>query len=175
MNFEGKLTIKNIAYGRLILGVLTLDHEGTFDVDSETLSEQNKKDFEHLIATKQIEIYPADVEESKEVEKASDVITKESVKNEKGETHSHSVYDPETASKNRAINVEEVQTSKAIVVEENRMDYINFLEKHWKTVEKELENITSVERLKKLLSVAEELGMKGNKKYELIKDRIAKI
>jgi hypothetical protein len=173
---KNKFIIKNVAKGRMILSSLLLEDGETFEVNPILLTDATKKEIEYFIATGQIEVSIADVKESKEAKKEiSDTVVKETTKNDKGETRSHIVYDPETASKNRAIAVESIEVGKAIETDDNKIDLVNFLEKHWKTIEREITNISNIARLEKLLLVADELGMKGNKKYELIKNRIKEL
>lgn len=83
----------------------------------------------------------------------------------------HVVYRPQ----DKLINVEAIDTSgKAIDVAFSKMDAVDLLSKHWKSLEKEVLETKDIEKLKLLLIVANEQGVTG-KKYEIIKGRLGEL
>lgn len=107
-----------------------------------------------------------DEAEKKEEEK----LTEKVVSVETGKEHF--VFKPQ----DKSINVETIDTSgKGINVGFSKMDAVELLGKHWKTLEKEIDNISNLDNLKLVLATAKELDMEGNKKYKIIKDKIDKL
>lgn len=169
------INVLNTANARLAIEAFALGHGESKDIELVLYPESILKGLEIFAVRGDVKITILDDIQAKAKEK-SDVVTKTTVKNEKGDLNEHVVYDPAKASTDRLITVSEIEVdTKAVEVSGDtidREDAERFLEKHWKTVEKELELMTSVANLKKLLVVAEDLGMSGNKKHELIEDRI---
>lgn len=176
--YNGFVKITNKSGGSISMGKFSLKHGKSREINPISYSESVIKALEIFLARGVIEVTPIDNVEVAEKEDTN-VVKKETIKNEKGEKHEHSVFDPATAKKEKAIQVNSIEdNSKAIEVSFNQLDKaeaVDFLEQHWKTIERDLQSYKSVKRLEFMLSVANEIGMNGNKKCELIEDRIAEL
>jgi hypothetical protein len=175
-NYKCNVEVKNISGGRIALGRLAIAHNDSKIINPMFFSDDVIGALVFFLAKGAIEIKEV---ESKKDEKQveSNSVKKETIKNDKGEKREHTVFDPETAKKERAIKVEENNDNgKAIEVGDlDKTLAIDFLEQHWKKIEKELQDYKSAVKLEFYLSVANEIGMNGNKKYELIEDRIKEL
>jgi hypothetical protein len=169
-----KIEVINKSKGIVTRGRFSLDAGESRVIETVRFHDDVLKALEKFYLLKAIDLKVADVEKS-ELKSNSDVVKKESIKNEHGDKHEHTVYDPESAKRERLINVESHDSGKAIEVGFDKTDAVDFLEKHWKTIEKELDLVKDMDRLSLLLATAKEIGMEGNKKYELIEDRIASL
>jgi hypothetical protein len=178
LGYNGFVKITNKAGGSISMGKFSLKHGRSKDINPMNFSDSTVKSLDIFLAKGVIEVTPIDNVEVAEREDTN-VVKKETIKNEKGEKNEHSVFDPATAKKERAIQVNSVEdNSNAIEIsftEVDKAEAMDFLEQHWKKIEKELVNYRSIKRLTYMLSVANEIGMNGNKKYELIEDRIAEL
>lgn len=174
--FKKNVDIKNISEGRIALGKFALAHNASKVINPIDFSDNTIKDLDILLERGKIEAN-FDVEAEVKVSKQTDVVKKESLKNESGETHEHTVYDPETAKKNKLIEVESLDNNeKAVAVNSiTKGEAEDFLAQHWKKIEKEVEKISDVKKLEFIFNVSKELGMHGNKKYELVEERINRL
>lgn len=162
-----KVKIVNTANMRIVTHAFSLAHGQEVIVETRELPEHILKDLNIFHERGHLEF----VEVNYEPEKVKVVKHTETRISETGKEHT--VFKPQ---ENKLINVEAIDTSgKGINVGFSKMDAVDLLSKHWKTLEKEVEGIDSLESLKLILATAVELDMEGNKKYELVKDRISKI
>jgi hypothetical protein len=171
--YKNNVDIKNISGGRIAMGKFALAHNDSKVINPQDFGDDIVKALDIFLEKGKIEA-KFEAKKKDEAKADSNVVQKESLKNEKGETHEHTVYDPETAKKNKLIEVESLNdTDKAVAVNSiSKEEAEEFLAQHWKKIEKEVEKISDVKKLGKILDVAKELGMDGNKKFELIEDRI---
>jgi hypothetical protein len=171
---KGSINIKNISGGRIAIGRFALSHGKDKTVNPMLFPDNFSVSLERLLAKNAIEVTKVEIKKKDEVTLDSNVVNKTTTKNEKGDEHEHVVYDPDTAKRNKLIEVESLNDNhKAIDVNYiSKNEAQDFLEQHWKKIEKEVERINDVKKLEFILSVAKELGMDGNKKYELVEDRI---
>jgi hypothetical protein len=160
------IRIKNKAESRLASQAFGLGYKEEKVVDTRRLPERVIKDLQYFY-----ECGYLDVEVVGDGKQESKVTNTENVKTEHG--HEHTVFKPQ---QDKLINVQEIDTSgKSIKVGFSKVDAVELLEKHWKTLEKEVEKMTDVDNLKLLLATAVELDMVNNKKYEIVKSRIEKL
>lgn len=170
---KDNVKIKNVSGGRIGLGKLALAHNESKIINPVYYSNSTIESLELFLARKKIEVeFLGDLKENVVVSHST--TKKETLKNEHGDKNEHVVFDPETSKKNKLINVEEITgNDKPITVNNiSRDEAVEFLEQHWKKVEKEVESILDINKLEFILSVAVEIGMEGNKKYELVEERI---
>jgi hypothetical protein len=161
--------------GRVVSGSFSLGPNESREIDPMRAPESLLSDLYVFERRKQVE-FELNVKLAK-LAKGENVKTVKTVKNEEGETNEHIVFDPESAKKDKLFAVESIENNeKAVDVNHiSKEEAQDFLAQHWKKIEKEVELINDAKKLEFILSVAEELGMKGNKKYELVEDRLSKI
>lgn len=152
--------------GRVVSGAFSLGHSESRIVDPAQVPQTLLDDLEIFYKRGNIDVQ-FDVESSKSTETLN-------TKNISTANHEHTVFNGLNED-SKLINVESIENTKALEVGESNADKIEnakkFLSEHWKTIEKELKRVFEIEDLKLLLSVANDLGMNGNKKYELIEER----
>lgn len=160
-----KVKIVNIANARIVTHAFSLAHDAKTIINPNDFSEEILKDLNVFFERGQIQFIPVEDEPEKElIQKHTEII-------ETGLGKQHVVFKPQ----DRLINVEEIDLSgKAVEVGFNKMDAIDLLSKHWKSLEKEVGESTDVDKLNLLLSVAKEQEMTG-KKLEIIKNRIGEL
>lgn len=174
--YEKHVKVTNKSGGRIAMGKFALSHGNSKEICPMNYSDDVVKALDIFIARGSIEVEPiSKIEDAKQEE--VNVSKKETIKNDKGETNEHIIFDPESKSKAIEVISQEID-SKSIEVGEikespmTKDEAQNFLEQHWKTIEKQLELIKDEKKLEFILLVANEMGMSGNKKCELVEDRI---
>lgn len=169
MDIKEFKTVKIINKGnsRVVTHAFSLAHDGDVTIDIAEFPEEILNDLNIFHARGQLEFHPVEDEKPKKVlvEKHTEV-----VKTANGKEHV--IFKPQ----DKAINVETIDTTgKAIDVAFSKMDAVELLGKHWKTLEKEVEKINKVDDLKLILATAKELDMEGNKKFDIVKNRIGEL
>lgn len=176
LGYTNDVKIKNISGGRIALGKFALAHNQYKVINPIDYSEATVKTLDNFLIRNRIEV-DFNVNKKEGDKPTTNTVKKETIKNDKGENHEHTVYDPETVKKSKLIEVQNLtDNSKAITINKiTKEEAQEFLEQHWKKVEKEIAVIGDIGKLEYILSVAVELGMTGNKKYELVEDRIEEL
>jgi hypothetical protein len=177
-NISVKVT--NKSEGRIARGRFSLPHKKSQVIETIRYPKDILVALENFHKLDMIDLKEVDVKKVKKDNK--NVVKKESMKNEV-EKHEHTVFSPEDARKERLINVQEVEQGKAIEVGEikedkpamSKEDAEEFLGQHWKKIEKEIEQVKDINKVRYLLATANELGMEGNKKHELIENRLEEL
>jgi hypothetical protein len=172
-DFKGLVKIKNKSDGRVVSDAFSLGHDDEVTINTQRLPKSVLEDLNIFYVMGAIEVDTNVTLQN--VAKDGNVRVVETLKGEEGkETNEHVVFDPESAKKDRLLKTEIIDNNnKAIKVNAmNKEDAVDFLGQHWKRIEKDVEAIIDVSKLEYLLSVADELGMTGNKKHEILKGRI---
>ena len=162
---NGKIHIINKGYSRIASQAFGLGHDEEVTVDTRRLPERVLNDLQFFYESGNI-----DVEVVGEGKTEKGIANTENVRTANGKEHT--VFKPS----DKAINVQEIDTSgKSVQVGFGKIDAVELLEKHWKTLEKEVAKINNIDNLKLVLATAVELDMQGNKKYEIVKERIEEL
>lgn len=158
-----KVRVINTANARVVSHAFSLPHDKEAILETALLPDDILNDLNIFHARGQIKVVPFEDETPKKV--AIEKHT-ETIRTANGE---HVIFKPQ----DKLINVEAIDTTgKAIDVAFSKMDAVELLGKHWKTLEKEVANISKLDDLNLILVTARELDMQGNKKYDIIKNRI---
>lgn len=180
---ENTFNVINKSEGRVVADTFSLPSEESKQVNPLRTTESILKKLEIHYKRKNIDVEFDVKVDKKKKGKSGYTVNEKTVKNDKGDENEHTVYNPEKAKKDSMINVESIEDSKAVEVEETTkvennftMDNAkSFLNQHWKKIQKEVDSMEDIQRLEFILSVAKELGMNGNKKYELVEERISQL
>lgn len=157
--------IINKVQGRIVSDAFAIPHEEERVVDTRRLPQSVLEDLQIFYENGSIDVEVVD-SENKESKKSANT---ENVKTENG--HEHTVFKPS----DRAINVQEIDTSgKSVEVGFSKIDAVELLDKHWKTLEKEVSGIKDMSKLKTILIVAKENAV-AKKKLEIIENRIGEL
>jgi hypothetical protein len=159
---NGKIHIVNKGYSRIVSQAFGLGHDEEVTLDTRRTPERVLNDLQYFFDGGYIDV---EVVEDNKVD--GKIANTENIKTVNGKEHT--VFKPS----DKAINVQEIDTSgKSVQVGFGKIDAVELLEKHWKTLEKEVAKINNIDSLKLVLATAVELDMQGNKKYEIVKERI---
>jgi hypothetical protein len=162
---KGIIHIKNKGFSRIASQAFGLGHDEEVTVDTRRLPERVVNDLQFFYENGNIDVEVVGEEKSKK-----GIANTENVKTANGKEHT--VFKPS----DKAINVQEIDMSgKSVQVGFAKIDAVELLEKHWKTLEKEVAKIDNVDNLKLVLATAVELDMEGNKKYDIVKERIEQL
>src|SRR5579875_556180 len=141
-----KVRVHNIAEGRIVSTAFSIGYKEYKDVIPNRLPERVINDLNSFYEEGKV-----DFEEIKDEKLNKGSINVEKLISKTGVEHT--VFKPQ----DRLINVEEIDTSgKAVSVGFSKMDAIELLDKHWKTLEKEVAETNDISKLNLLLSVARE-------------------
>lgn len=184
--FEGNkvFEVTNKSGGRVVIGGLSIPNKDSKIIETAKYSAQALDKIDLFIRRDFLSVnYDVKVEDLEEV-----VLNVEHIKGE--ETSKDAVvYNPDKEyKKSKLIEVDTIETgksvevkeiannSKAVEVENNSQtfDAKDFLELHWKKIEAELKDMKNKEELSHILSVANQLEIKG-KKLELIEERLEEL
>jgi hypothetical protein len=160
-----KVKVINKANSRVVTHAFSLPHDKVAIIDTALLPDEILNDLNTFHARGAVEFVAIEDEEVKKevVEKHT-----ETVHTANGE---HVVFKPQ----DKLINVETIDTTgKAIDVAFSKMDAVDLLSKHWKTLEKAVANMENKDELKLVLSVAKENDM-AVKKIEIVENRIKEL
>ena|SRR5437763_974655 len=162
-----KVRVINTANARVVTHSFSLSHNQEAIITVALLPENILNDLNIFHARGQIEFVPMEDEAPKK-----EVIEKHTENFISATGKEHVVFKP----KDKLINVETIDTSgKAVDVAFSKMDAVELLSKHWKTLEKEIEKIDKLDDLKLILATAKELDMEGNKKFDMVNEKIQKL
>jgi hypothetical protein len=161
-----KVKIVNHGGSRIVSHAFSLPHGEEIDIETNRLPEHILNDLNIFHARGQIDFIPLeDAPKKSIIEKHTETIMT-------ANGREHVVYKPQ---EDKAINVESIDTSgKSVEVGFSKMDAIDLLGKHWKTLEKEVLETKDVSKLKLLHSVAREQEVTG-KKMEIIESRLGEL
>jgi hypothetical protein len=161
-----KVRVINTAGSRVVTHAFSLAHDQEAIITTALLPEHILNDLNIFYERGQLEFIPVEDETPKKavIEKHTETVHtangKESV-----------IFKPQ----DKLINVESIDTTgKAIDVAFSKMDAVDLLSKHWKTLEKAVANIESKDELKIILSVAKENEM-AIKKIEIVEKRLGEL
>jgi hypothetical protein len=160
-----KVKVVNHGGSRIVSHAFSLAHGEEVEIETNRLPEHILNDLNIFHARGQIDFIPLNDEPKKSMfEKHTETI-------HTANGQEHVVYKPQ----DKAINVEEIDLSgKAVEVGFSKMDAIDLLGKHWKTLEKEVLETKDVSKLKLLHAVAREQEVTG-KKMEIIESRLGEL
>lgn len=160
-----KVKVVNVSHSRIVTHAFSLAHEEKAIIKPTDFDEMILNDLNIFHERGLLEFVPVEDEEIKKkplIEKHT-----ETVRTANGKEHV--IFKPQ----DKLINVEAIDTTgKAIDVAFSKMDAVELLGKHWKTLEKEIEKIDKLDDLKLILATAKELDMEGNKKFDIVKNRL---
>lgn len=163
-SINGVVHIKNIGYGRIVSQAFSIAHEGEVILDTRRQQERVLKDLQFFLDKGDI-----DVEIIGEQKPKQGTVNVEKVVTEHGVEHT--IFKPS----DRLINVEEIDTSgKSVNLGFSKIDAIDLLAKHWKSLEKEVAETKDINKIKMLLSVAKEQELTG-RKLEIIQYRLQEL
>lgn len=159
-----KVKVINTAEGRIVSSAFSIGYKESIEVDTRRLQERVLNDLNFFYEDGKVAF-----EEIKEDKHEKGSVNIEKITTEHGAEHT--IFKPS----DRLINVEEIDTSgKAINMGFSKMDAIDMLGKHWKSLEKEVLGTSDISKLSLLLSVAREQVITG-KKLEIIENRLNKL
>lgn len=184
MDWSKPFLVKNISHGRIVVGALVVQHNEAKEVNPLHYSNKAIEQLRQFHMINAIEVTNDFIEAKKADGNSYGVSKIESIKNIHGETNSHVIFDPHKAinteiiSTGKAIKVENLTSeSSAVEVEYSEIDEIEareFLNKHWKTVQADVNKLTNKRKLNFYLSVATEWAV-ADKKIEILKNRITEL
>lgn len=185
MDWTKPFEIKNVSKSRIVTGTISMPDETTKVIHPQLFSEEVINGLKFFYSTGKIEV--TNDYEKLEVAKGVVPVSKlKTVKNELGDTNDHFIYDPNS----NAISVSEIETrgsyslqsltdldSASVQVAYGEIDRIEareLLSKHWKTFESEIGRVSSKNKLRFYLSVAEKENV-SEKKVQIIRDRLSSL
>lgn len=160
-----RVKITNTANARVVTHAFSLAHDEETIINPSDFSSEILDDLNVFYSRGQLGFEEVADEPKKELlEKHT-----ETLKSSNGKEHV--VFRPQ----DKLINVEPIDTSgKAVDVSFSKMDAVDLLSKHWKTLEKAVANIDKKDELDLLLTVAKENEV-ANKKIEIIENRLGEL
>lgn len=189
MDWNKKFEVTNIANGIIIVGITSIPHLGTAEVNPLTSSLKAIEKYKLLHAMGKITVTNDFESEYSPNYSENNTIQVNTVRNEEGDTRSHTIYSPYQG--DGGYKISNVEMGKAVAVNENinsqksvvfnsptgideKINAREFLDQQWKKVQSEISKITDTNLLQFYLEVATEWSI-SEKKIEMLKNRIAEL